>query len=140
VAAGIAKGPTLTPLDEATCRRLMATAAIGRVGLSIDALPVVLPVGFVVDGDRVLFRTGEGLKLRQALEGAVVCFQVDDVDPIRHTGWSVLVTGHARALRDPDDLARVRRLPLRPWAPVDGDHHVAITIELVSGRGLGDVA
>ena len=41
----------LEVLDRQTCLELLATAPIGRVGLSIEALPVVLPVA----GKRVMF-------------------------------------------------------------------------------------
>ena len=133
-------GQTLAALTDAECLALLGDAGIGRVGLSIDALPVVLPVNFVLDGDRILFRTGTGSKLQQALEGAVVCFEVDQVDRIYHAGWSVLATGHAGEVTDPADLERIRTLPLRPWAHLDEEHVVEIRIELLSGRRLGDPA
>ena len=132
-------GPALVPLGETECRHLLATAAIGRVGLSIDALPVVLPVSFVVDGDRIVFRTGAGAKLQQALQHAVVCFEVDDVDPIYHSGWSVLVTGQASEITDGIELERARLLPLRPWGRADAQHFVQVRIELISGRRIGGV-
>ena len=125
-------------MSEAECRSLLATASVGRVGLSIDALPVVMPVNFVVDRDRIVFRTGTGSKLRQALEGAVVCFEVDDVDRLYHSGWSVLATGHAAEITDPAELAWVRTLPLRSWAHLDEEHVVEIRIELLSGRRVGE--
>jgi len=128
----------LAPIDDDECRALLASAAVGRVGLSIDALPVVLPVNFVVDGDRIVFCTSTGAKLRQALEGAVVCFEVDHVDPIYHSGWSVLATGRAGEITDPYDLDHVRSLPLRAWAHLEEEHFVEIRIELLSGRRLGD--
>ena len=131
-------GQALATLGDAECRALLAAASVGRVGLSIDALPVVVPVNFVLDGDRIVFRTGTGAKLQQALEGAVVCFEVDDVDRLYHSGWSVLATGHAAEITDEADLVRVRTLPLRSWAHVDGEHFVEIRIELLSGRRLGD--
>lgn len=131
-------GHTLTTMSDAECRSLLAAASVGRIGLSIDALPVVMPVNFVVDGDRVVFRTGTGAKLRQALQGAVVCFEVDDVDRLYHTGWSVLVTGHAAEIADRTELDRVRALPLRSWAELDEEHFVEIRIELLSGRRVGD--
>jgi nitroimidazol reductase NimA-like FMN-containing flavoprotein (pyridoxamine 5'-phosphate oxidase superfamily) len=127
-------GQTALPLDDLDCRALLRAATVGRVGLSIEALPVVLPVTYAVDGDRIVFRTGRGAKLAQALQRAVVCFEVDDVDVVNQTGWSVLVTGQASAITEPADLERARSLMLNPWRDVDGEHYVAITIELLSGR------
>ena len=68
-------------LDLEECMRLLGTASIGRVGLHWDALPTVLPVNFVLDGDRVVFRTGRGAKLAAAAAGNVVAFEVDSVRP-----------------------------------------------------------
>jgi hypothetical protein len=52
----------------------------------------------------------------------------------------VLITGVAREVTDPDDLAAVRVLPLARWAPHGPDDRViAISTELVDGRRiLGD--
>ena len=37
------------------CLRLLATVPVGRVGVTIDALPAVLPVNFVMTGGAVVF-------------------------------------------------------------------------------------
>lgn len=125
----------LDELDRDECLRLLQAQEVGRVGLSIDALPVVLPVHYVVSRGRILFRTGEGGKLRAALRNAVVCFEVDEVDAARREGWSVVVTGTARELGGAS-AAEVESLPLEPWMPAAGDHVVAISVDLVSGRRL----
>lgn len=127
----------LEVLDRQECLRLLTGAVIGRLGLSSGALPVVLPVNFLFDGDRVLIRTSRGTKLDRALAGTVVAFEVDDVDPMRHRGWSVLVTGVATVVDDPTDLARIQRLPLAHWAHGAPDHVVAVSLEVVTGRRLG---
>jgi uncharacterized protein len=126
-------------LDRGTCLDLLSTVPVGRLGLSINALPVVLPVNFAFDRpvDRIVLRTTEGGKLRAALSGAIVAFEVDHIDPVSHTGWSVLVRGSSHVLSDAEELERARRLPLRPWAVDDaGDYWVAITTDLVSGRRI----
>jgi len=121
-------------LDRDECLRLLDTAVIGRVGISTRALPAILPVTFRRDGDRILFRTGEGTKLATATRNSVVSFEVDDVDPRAHTGWSVLVIGVARRLAG-DEAARLAT-ELPRWGSANGSHVVAITAELVSGRRL----
>ena len=126
----------LTVLSREECLRLLATAHIGRVGLSAAALPVVLPVNFAFDGTDVVIRTAAGTKLDAALRNAVVAFEVDEIDPVYHAGWSVMVTGMARELRTPDELERARALPLRPWAPGARDSYIAIPVQLVSGRRI----
>lgn len=128
----------LEVVDHDGCMALLAQHSVGRVGLSMGALPVVLPVNYVLDGDRIVIRTGWGTKLSAAIRNAVVCFEVDDIDRQHHSGWSVLVTGMARELTGAA-AAEACELPLNTWAPSPGDHLVAIDIELLSGRRLGAV-
>jgi nitroimidazol reductase NimA-like FMN-containing flavoprotein (pyridoxamine 5'-phosphate oxidase superfamily) len=119
-------------LATATCLELLRTRRVGRLGLSMGALPVVHPVNFAVDGDRVFIRTGVGSKLSAALRSAVVCLEVDDIDDDGTTGWSVLVTGRAEELVGAEAEQAADALgDGSSWA---GDHYVGIHIELVSGR------
>lgn len=91
----------LEVLDRDECLRLLATAELGRIALTDDALPVIVPVNFRLAQQLVLIRTGLGTKLDAATRNAVVAFEVDDVDPVRKVGWSVMVQGIARELADP---------------------------------------
>ena len=129
----------LEVLERDHCLALMRSVPLGSIGLSLQALPVVLPVNFVLDPDheRVLVRTSDGAKLRAALDGVIVAFEVDHIDPISHTGWSVLVQGSSTVVTDPAEIERARRLPLRPWASDLPDHWVAISIDRLSGRRIG---
>lgn len=68
---------------------------------------------------------------------AVVAFEVDDFDPIYHSGWSVVVTGVARAVDDPDEPAALERAPLSRWAPRGNGKVIAISTEMISGRRIG---
>jgi len=126
----------LEVLDEAECRRLLAASSFGRLAITSDALPVILPVNFLLDGDRILVRTGTGSKLDAAMRNAVVAFEVDRAEPFGHEGWSVCVTGIAREIRDHADLSRISRLPLPHWAPDGVDHVMAISTDLISGRRI----
>ena len=61
--------------------------------------------------------------------------RVDDLDPVRRLGWSVVVTGTARTVTDPDRVARCERL-LRPWVADTMDTVIAIEPEIVTGFEL----
>lgn len=124
----------LVVLSHGQCLRLLRRARIGRVVVSMGALPAAFPVNFAVLDDDVVFRSSPGTKLAAGLEGAVVGFEVDRIDPFTESGWSVLVQGIASVIDDPAELERARRLPLRPWAPGYHRHYVRIRSELVSGR------
>lgn len=111
---------------------------IGRVGIADDGRrPVILPVNYAMDDDVVVFRTAQGTKLAAAVRGAFVAFEVDDVDMAWQEGWSVLVRGQADEATDPDEIARLEGLPLRPWAGGQREHFVRIRPDTVTGRRLG---
>ena len=123
-------------LTERQCRDLLQTEQIGRVAVSIGALPAIFPVNYrVVDGD-IIFRTGEGLKRRAALRGSVVGFEVDHIDPEAATGWSVMVVGLARE-QEPDEADPPEYGSISPWAGGERSHVIRIHPEVVSGRRIG---
>ena len=124
----------LEVLDADECFRLLRGASIGRIGISSRALPVILPVNYRLDGGRILFRTSPGTKLDAATRNAVVAFEVDEVDPVYHSGWSVLVTGVAQDATE--QLSVDRRTATPRWAPAGDDRVVAISIDQISGRRL----
>ncbi len=117
------------------CIRLLGSVQVGRVGLSIQALPVVLPVNFSLIDNDVVFRTVEGTSFYTAANGAVVAFEADGYERDGADGWSVLVQGVARVVEDPSELDRVAGLTLEPWA-LDGsaDRFVRIVSSRISGR------
>ena len=95
----------LEVLDRATCLELLAHHGfVGRLGFVVDGRPIILPVNYIVDGDSVVFCTASGTKLNTIRGGANVAFEVDDSVPLHHSGWSVLVQGHADLVTDPADL------------------------------------
>jgi uncharacterized protein len=126
----------LEVLSRPDCLSLLATEQLGRVGLSLGALPAILPVNYALLGDDVVFRTAPGTKLTAALERAVVAFEVDACEPDASAAWSVLVVGRSEWLDDERVLA-AERLALDLWAPGTRDYFVRITSELISGRRYG---
>jgi len=118
------------------CLRLLGTATLGRVAISVGALPNILPVNFRIVGDEVAFRTTVGTKLEAATRNAVVAFEVDDLDPMYHTGWSVVVVGVAREVTDAAERGRFEAANMPRWAPIDAHRIVAISTQMVSGRRI----
>ncbi len=123
-------------IDEVGCHRLLAQGSVGRLALSVRALPVVLPVNYLLVDEGILIRTGAGTKLDAACDGAVVAFEIDGVDIVSHTGWSVLVQGTARVLRSPVELAEASRAALAPWANPRADRYVVVSLDVLSGRRI----
>ena len=54
-------------LSRYECLHLLAAGHVGRIGLSVQALPVVLPVNYAVLDGGVVLRSGAGTKLDAAL-------------------------------------------------------------------------
>ena len=133
------RGRTMERLDRQECIRLMEghPTGVGRVALA-GPRPVIFPVNYAVDRGNVVFRTDPGTKFHAAVNKAFVAFEVDWVEPTWQTGWSVVVRGQAHLVTDPDELVRMRRLPLLPWAEGEKSNFVNIRSTLISGRRLGD--
>jgi nitroimidazol reductase NimA-like FMN-containing flavoprotein (pyridoxamine 5'-phosphate oxidase superfamily) len=127
-------GPKLEELSRSECLRLLASVSVGRVGLSVKALPAVLPVNFALLDGEVVFRTAEGTKFHAAVAGRVLAFEADHYDPDGLSGWSVLVQGVSRVVTEPTELQRTQQLTVEPWAVDGADRIVRITSTLVSGR------
>ena len=119
------------------CLRRLSRGGVGRVAVTIGALPAIFPINYALLDDDVVFRTTPGTKLSSASRHAVVAFEVDEVDQLYHEGWSVMVVGRSEEITDPEDLARAGRLPLARWARTGGpESFVRIRSELISGRQL----
>ena len=82
-------------LEPEICWRLLARRSTGRLGFVAQGEPVVLPVNHAVDGHSIVIRTGETGMLEALGAGATAAFEVDEMDALPETGWSVLVKGFA---------------------------------------------
>jgi nitroimidazol reductase NimA-like FMN-containing flavoprotein (pyridoxamine 5'-phosphate oxidase superfamily) len=132
-------------LTEDECWRLLETAPLGRVVFTHRAMPAIRPVNHIVDGRTVIIRTHLGSAVASRPHddqpgdgrppGTVVCYEADDLDPVRHTGWSVIVTGLARLVTDPAEIARYS-FAVEPWIAGDMSQAVAIESTFISGLRL----
>lgn len=121
-------------LDQSECLRLLQTVDFGRVAVTYNALPLILPVSFALLAGEVVFATGPGTKLAAATERAVIAFEADQADLAGGTGWSVCITGMAEEITDPDERQRAAALGLTPMIPIDRPRYVRVRTELSSGR------
>jgi len=96
--------PTLEMLSASECFEYLRGARIGRVALSVDALPIVLPVSFALRGNDIVFRAAIDAKLSAATSGTVVAFEADGCDADGATSWSVVAQGVASAVVDRVEL------------------------------------
>jgi len=124
-------------LTAAESWRLLGSVSLGRIVFTERAMPAIRPVNHLVDDKTVIIRShlGAAITGRAAGDGTVVCYEADDIDPVRHTGWSVIVTGMARLVRDPAAVSRYQQL-LQPWADGQMDYVIAIEPQLITGLRL----
>ena len=120
-----------------TCVQLLQSQYLGRIAVCIAGHPKIFPVNYVADGETIVFRTAEGTKFDVAVRGQHVAFEIDHFDHLYHGGWSVLVSGRAEDVTDPDDAERYETLGIRPWARhPQKPHFVAIEPDFISGRRI----
>ncbi|MER6283129.1 pyridoxamine 5'-phosphate oxidase family protein [Streptomyces sviceus] len=129
-----------TGIDRAEALRLLGSVSVGRVVFTQHALPTIRPVNHVLIDGSIVIRTHAGTALtsrtRQARDpGVVVAYEADAIDPDTHLGWSVVVTGYAHLVTEPDELARYQAL-LRPWVDRTMDYAVRIHPDLITGIRL----
>jgi 1-acyl-sn-glycerol-3-phosphate acyltransferase len=115
-------------LSHEDCVRLLSSGGVGRISVVSERAPVIRPVNFVLDGDRIVCRTGDTAVWRAARARSAAEFEIDATRSDDHSGWSVIVSGR---LTDVAADAADTRLRLLPWAP--GER----SIDRVGGRRVG---
>jgi uncharacterized protein len=122
----------LEELARGECLDLLRAFTVGRIAIASNSGSVlVVPVNYLVDGEVIVFRSDPGEKL-DLLRGAAASFQIDFIDPIHHTGWSVLVQGTAhRAAAE-----EVEHLDIESWAAGEKPHWVRVVPDTITGRRL----
>ena len=122
-------------LAEAECHQLLAMAAkeaaIGRLAVSGEGAPIVVPVNFAVQDHQILIRIGSG-RLADLAIGHLVAFEIDECDPSSGYAWSVLLRGLAStviatAMKDSSQLPH-------PLVHSPGDTVLVVRPDVVSGR------
>jgi hypothetical protein len=82
-------------LSERECWELLATVSVGRLALSVRALPVILPVQYYLNGHRLAVCLGHHALPERALDDTIIAFAADSIDRVTRSGWSVQVQGRS---------------------------------------------
>ncbi|MEV5971472.1 pyridoxamine 5'-phosphate oxidase family protein [Streptomyces sp. NPDC051921] len=131
----------MAQLDRVEALRLLGTVSLGRIVFTQHALPAIRPVNHLMDGNDVIVQLHDGATLASIVAptdaaGVVVAYEADVIDPETHIGWSVVVTGYARRVTDPGELAHFATR-LRPWIDhPDVNAALRIRPDLVTGLQL----
>lgn len=138
----------MEPLTREQALDFLGSQPVAHLGLIIDGEPVVFPMSYVVDEDRILFRTMAGSKLDGIRANPRVCVEVSSFDEETGDWQSAIATGTA-SLVDSDEVRqgliaslfskyeKVMGSPMSAGGglmPLGGDPYVIeVTIDELSG-------
>jgi nitroimidazol reductase NimA-like FMN-containing flavoprotein (pyridoxamine 5'-phosphate oxidase superfamily) len=135
-------GPVLEHLDEAECLRLISPGGIGRIAYMGRYGLTVLPVNYKLHDGAIMFRTAQDSPTGEDLQTGIVhaeynvAFEIDDIDPVRREGWSVLIHGPAHQMTTDAERASVEESGVVPWPGGEKEHAIRITPGRITGRRL----
>ncbi|HLN41464.1 MAG TPA: pyridoxamine 5'-phosphate oxidase family protein [Acidimicrobiales bacterium] len=126
---------TVEELGRDECLTRMATQRLGRLGVVVDGVPLVLPMQFAMEGETVVLQTNQGAKTLNAPLTSV-SFEVDHVDWDKGVGWSVLLQGYGADISSALDQRSeaLRSLTVQSWAPPPADRWLKIIPRKITGR------
>lgn len=90
----------MQPVSRDEAIRILESQPVAHLGIVIDGAPYVTPMSFVVDGERILFRTVAGKKLDGIRANPAVCVEASEFNEETGDWVSVIVRGTARFVDD----------------------------------------
>lgn len=128
--------PQLVEISPTRCWELLARKSVGRLAVSITNHPDIFPVNYRAHDGTIVIRTAEGQKLAAAVLGTSVAFEVDALDEVSQTGWSIVVKGTADEPQRLEDYLGAEDLGIEPWASGEKSRYIIISPSQVTGREL----
>jgi len=127
-------GVRLAELPTFDCWQLLETAEIARFAWNGPRGVAMVPVNYTVADGALWFRTSPYAEHAREAGGQWVAVEVDTLDPVDRSGWSVVVRGVAE-LVDPEDVPDVL-IDFRVWP--EGTRNLLVRVEPIeiSGRRL----
>jgi uncharacterized protein len=123
-------------MAEADCLTALRTERIGRIVLTQHAMPLAVPVSYLVTSTGVVVRVPADDVCDCQAVGSVVALEADARDD--DGGWSVLVLGMAQPVTESSQIDEFDRVLPTTWADTTRSNgYLRIPFSLVSGRRLG---
>lgn len=132
---------------------LLARVSLGRIVFTENAMPAIKPASHLVEAGVIVARSHDGSAVvggggagdRDPGPGraagsereTVVAYQADEIDLRSRLGWSVVVTGPARPVLDPDEIERYSAV-LSPWTDAGAGQLIRVHPGIVTGYRLID--
>ncbi len=119
-------------LSASECWRLLSSATLGRLAVSVQNQPEIFPVNFVAADGRILIHTAPGTKLVELLINDNVAFEADAVAV--DEAWSVVAKGAARILDAVAEVDVADQLAVRSLMPSLKYIYIEIIPREITGR------
>lgn len=124
-------------LSRQECVDLLAANHFGRIAVADRDGLGIFPVNYTWSDGHLVIRTNRGSRVSHMAQREVA-FEIDRVDDVARTGWSVLVVGVAYEVTDSVDgiSAAIRDLPVDTLAPGEPGCWLRIEPGSVTGRRI----
>jgi hypothetical protein len=122
-------------LSESQCAAFLQASRVGRIAVSVRALPVIFPVGYVALDGAIWVGASRTSPVFRSSVGSVVAFEADGYDEPGSYGWSVLVRGVAEAVSDERKIEEVNSRLITAWPAIGVvDQCLAIPVTMLTGQ------
>ncbi|HVK30648.1 MAG TPA: pyridoxamine 5'-phosphate oxidase family protein [Nocardioides sp.] len=130
---------SIVDLRPEECRRLLRRSVLGRLALVVPpGRTELFPVNYLASEREFWLRTGRGTLLDRHADDAEVVLEVDDIDPDRGTGWSLVARGRAVRAAEGPRTSTGRLAPSPPrWVSRDELVWFRVPWRELTGRRLG---
>jgi hypothetical protein len=114
-------------------RALLTRGGPGRIGMSANALPAVLPTNFVYLGGSIVCATEDDSVARAGERAAVLAFSADEIDPEGRWQWHAHAVGKTETVTDDNERADLAMLGLFPPGAHHPAHYIRLQPEILTG-------
>ena len=116
------------------CWKYLQSTATCRIALVNGDAPEIFPVNYVPNFGTILFRIGQGTKLRALRESPVIAIEADGFNRYGTVAWSVILKGRPEFVTHPEEIQEAVDAGLSPWQAGRKDVLVRVTPSEISGR------
>jgi nitroimidazol reductase NimA-like FMN-containing flavoprotein (pyridoxamine 5'-phosphate oxidase superfamily) len=141
----------MDPLTELEAREFLSEAMVAHIGVVSNGVPYVSPMSYVLDDNRILFRTKPGRRFEALIANPTVSIEVSRFDDTSGDWMSVIIEGQALERTDAETTTRAVELLLEKYEKVLGSplsrsgfqamatfpHVVEVAIDEISGMASG---
>lgn len=118
-------------LTDDECWTRLRDTTFGRLAYHLRGRTRIAPINYVVEGERIVFRTAEGSKFYALQVDDEVAFEIDDYDQV--SAYSVVAQGRVEEIVDEAERKEAT-VHLRPWIRTKKKHVFSLSITEIAGR------